>query len=46
MCVDQKKLAKISAVDLYAALTKNIDNSTNIDPFDLIRIREHNTMVF
>ena len=40
MCVGQENLPRksreISVHDLYGAPTKNVNNSTNIDPFDLI----------
>ena len=39
------KSREISAVDMYAAPTKNVHNSTNIDPFDLIRKWEHDTTI-
>ena len=44
MC-GSKKSREISAVDLYAARTKNVNNSTNIDLFDSIRKWEHDTMI-
>ena len=40
-----RKSREISAVDMYAAPTKNVHNSTNIDPFDLIRKWEHDTTI-
>ena len=40
-----KKSRELSAVDLYAAPTKNVNNSTNMDPFDLIRKWEHDTTI-
>src|SRR5271170_6535016 len=39
------KSREISAVDMYAAPTKNVHNSTNIDPFDLIRKWGHDTTI-
>ena len=44
MYVDRKS-REISAVDLYAEPTKNVNNSTNIDPFDWIRKWEHDTTI-
>src|SRR5271168_1709875 len=40
-----RKSREISAVDLYAAPTKNLNNSTNIDPLDLIRQWEHDATI-
>jgi hypothetical protein len=44
MYVDQKS-REISAVDLYPAPTINVNNSTNIDPFDLIQKWGHDTTI-
>jgi len=41
----RKKSRGISAVDFYGEPTKNVNNSTNIDPFDLTLKWEHDTMI-